>query len=230
LQDKARIPIEDFARNRSIIDMSVELSRVINRKIPSLSTFLKYSNYIEALFWEKKGRPIPPPHVYKQKTVKQYARLFSIITFIETGTYRGEMVEAIKTTFDRIYSIELDSTLYETAKQRFSKSRSITIIKGDSGRVLPELLRSIKSPCLFWLDAHYSSGITARGELETPIMKELQCILNHPIKQHVILIDDARLFVGQNDYPTIEELKRFVFNINPNLVIRIENNIIRVHP
>lgn len=211
--------------------MSFELSRIIYRKIPSLSTFVKYLNYIEALLWEKKGRPTPPPHVYKQKTVKQYAKLFSIMTFIETGTYLGEMVEATKTTFDRIYSIELDSFLYETAKQRFSKSRSITIIKGDSGRVLPKLLKSIKSPCLFWLDAHYSSGaITARGELETPIMKELQCILNHSIKKHVILIDDACCFVGQNDYPTIEELKRFVFNINPNLVIRIENNIIRVHP
>ena len=210
--------------------MSVELSRIINRKIPSLSTLAKYSNYIEVLVWEKKGRPIPPPHVYKQKTVKQYAKLFSIMTFIESGTYRGEMVEAVKTTFDRIYSIELDSALYETAKRRFSKSKSITIIKGDSGRVLPKLLKSIKSPCLFWLDAHYSSGITARGELETPIMKELQCILNHSIKKHVTLIDDASCFVGQNDYPTIEELERFVFNINPNLVIKIENNIIRVHP
>jgi hypothetical protein len=210
--------------------MSGELSRIISRKIPSLSTSVKYSNYIEALHWEKKGRPIPPPHEYKQKIVKQYAKLFSIKTLIETGTYRGEMVEAIKTTFDRIYSIELDSTLYETAKQRFSKSRNITIIEGDSGRVLPKLLKSIKSPCLFWLDAHYSSGITARGDLDTPIMKELHCILNHSIKKHVMLIDDACCFVGQNGYPTIGQLKKFVFNINPNLLIRIENNIIRVHP
>jgi hypothetical protein len=211
--------------------MSVGLSRIIRHKIPSLSTFVKYLNYVDAFLWEKKGRPIPPPAEYNQKTVKQYAKLFSIMTFIETGTYLGEMVEATKKTFDRIYSIELDSNLYETAKQRFSKSESITIIEGDSGRVLPELLKSIKSPCLFWLDAHYCSGAsTAGGELITPIMKELECILNHSIKNHVILIDDANLFVGKNDFPTIEELERFVFNINPNLVIRIENNIIRVHP
>jgi hypothetical protein len=162
--------------------------------------------------------------------VKQYAKLFAIMTFIETGTYLGEMVEAIRKTFDRIFSIELDSALYETAKERFSESGNISIIKGDSSRVLPELLKSIKSPCLFWLDAHYSSGMTVRGELETPVMKELQCILNHSINKHVILIDDARCFVGQNDYPTIEELKRFVSSINPDLVITIENDIIRVHP
>jgi hypothetical protein len=211
--------------------MSVALSRIIYRRIPSLSTFVKCLNYIDTLLWEKKGRPIPSPQANNQKTVKQYAKLFSIMTLIETGTYLGEMVEASKKTFDRIYSIELDSNLYEIAKQRFSKSRSIAIIKGDSGRVLPELLKSIESPCLFWLDAHYCSGAsTSGGELITPIMKELECILNHSIKKHVILIDDARLFVGKDDYPTIEELERFILHINPNLVIRIENDIIRVHP
>jgi hypothetical protein len=141
------------------------------------------------------------------------------------------MVEATKKTFDRIYSIELDENLYETARHRFSESRSITIVKGDSGRVLPELLKIIESPCLFWLDAHYcSGGATSGGELVTPIMKELECILNHSIKNHVILIDDASLFVGKDDYPTIEELERFILDINPKLVIRVENNIVRVHP
>ena len=134
--EQREVHVEDFA------------SRIINRKFPSLLTLVKYSgNFLEVLNWEKKGRPIPPPHTYKEKSVKQYAKLFSITTFIETGTFRGAMVEAVKTTFDRVYSIELDNTLYETAKQRFSKSRSVTIIKGDSSRVLPKLLKNIKSPC-----------------------------------------------------------------------------------
>jgi len=183
----------------------------------------------ELLCWKKKGRPLPPPHLYKQRTVKEYAKVFSIMTFIETGTYEGAMVEATKTIFNKIYSIELDMTLYKNAKQRFSRFKNITIIQGDSRKVLPKLLKSIESPCLFWLDAHYSGGITAKGELETPIIQELQCILNHPIKKHVILIDDARYFVGQNDYPTTEELKKFVLTINPNLVFEIENDIIRIH-
>jgi hypothetical protein len=183
----------------------------------------------ELFCWEKKGRPLPPPHLYKQKTVKEYAKAFSITTFIETGTYKGDMIEATKKIFNKIYSIELNMALYKSARQMFSRFKNVTIIRGDSGEVLPELLKTIKSPCLFWLDAHYSGGVTAKGELETPIMQELQHILNHSIKKHVILIDDARCFVGQNDYPTIEELKKSVSSINPNLVFRIGNDIIRIH-
>ena len=229
---KAKIHVEDLVRNKSIINearaMSFALSRIIYPENPS-SALVRFLNYVDTLFWEKKGNPAPPPHAYKQTTVKQYAKLFSTTTFVETGTYRGDMVEATKKTFDKIYSIELDANLHAAAKQRFSRHRNITIIKGDSGKELPKLLESIKSPCLFWLDSHFSSGVTARGDLETPIMKELRCILNHAIKNHVILIDDASYFAGQKDYPTIEELKRSVLNANPNLVVRTENNIIRIH-
>jgi len=184
----------------------------------------------ELLLWEKEGRPIPPPHLYKQRTVKEYAGVFSLPTFIETGTYEGDMVSATKRIFDKIYSIEIDEKLCNKARQRFSKLKSIRIIHGDSGKVLPKLIKEIDKPCLFWLDAHYSGGITSKGDLETPIVQELECILNHPIKRHVTLIDDARCFTGQNDYPTMEELKKFVHEKNPNLVFRIENDIIRIYP
>ena len=76
---------------------------------------------MDAIRWYKKGRPFPPPAIYKQETVKQYAKRFSISTFIETGTNIGEMVEATKTIFDRIYSIELDTNLYKTAKKKVLK-------------------------------------------------------------------------------------------------------------
>jgi hypothetical protein len=191
---------------------------------------MKYSDSLEILLWEKKGYPIPPPHVYKERVVKQYAKLLSITTFIETGTYSGEMVKANKKFFNRIYSIELDNALFVAAKQKFSKHKNISIIKGDSGAVLPELLKKISSPCLFWLDAHYSFGITARGDEDTPILKEVKCTLTHPMSTQVILIDDAHCFVGQDGYPTIEELKKFVSRINSNMTMKIEDNIIRIIP
>jgi hypothetical protein len=230
---KAMTYIADLARNRRTLDVTVELSRFsksINRRVPSLTKLMKYSEYMELLLWAKKGRPVPPPHEYKEKIVKDYAKFFSITSFIETGTYRGDMVEANKTVFDRIYSIELDDALFVAAKQKFSKYKNISIIKGDSGIVLPQLLKSVESPSLFWLDAHYSSGITAKGEEDTPILKELKCIFNHPVTTHVILIDDAHCFTGQNGYPTIEELKEFVFKINPRIAVKVENNIIRIVP
>ena len=53
----------------------------------------------------------------------------------------------------------------------------VYILQGDSTHVLSAILGKISQPCLFWLDAHCSGGQTARGELETPIMWELSCIL-----------------------------------------------------
>jgi hypothetical protein len=119
------------------------------------------------------------------------------------------MIEAVKNIFDEIYSIELDTTFYEYAKNRFANEKHITIINGDSGQILGEVLAPITTPCLFWLDAHCSGfAISTRGKLETAIRGELRCIFGHPIAtQHVILIDDARCFTGKHDYPSIDNLR-----------------------
>lgn len=179
--------------------------------------------------WDKRGRPVPPPDLVKQKTVKEYARKFSIDTLIETGTYLGDMVDAVKDTFGMIFSIELDEALYERAKKRFSKFDHISIVQGDSGEVLPVILADIKQPCLFWLDGHYSGGDTAKGSQETPILQELHYILTHDVEGHVILIDDARLFTGQNGYPTIGEIRALISKEHPDWRFEIEHDIIRIH-
>jgi hypothetical protein len=177
--------------------------------------------------WERQGRPIPPPAPVKQAIVKHYAEQFSIRSFVETGTLWGDMVYANKNIFQKIFSIELDQSLYERAKNRFSNDAHISILQGDSGEVIAKVLDKIDEPCLFWLDGHYSGGITAKGKLETPIVQELNDILNHSIQEHVILIDDARHFVGQNDYPTIEELKQLILKHNPGWVFEVKHDVIR---
>lgn len=180
--------------------------------------------------WERQGEPVPPPHLIKQQIIREHARRFGLKTLIETGTYLGEMVEAMSRVFQRIYSIELDPTLFAQARDKFQKHRHITILQGDSGEVLPEVLAQVIEPSLLWLDSHYSGGNTAKGKLETPIMDELQHVLNHPLRGHVILIDDARCFNGQNDYPTLEELETFVRNHRPDMSFRVEHDVIRICP
>jgi hypothetical protein len=100
---------------------------------------------------------------------------------------------------------------------------------GNSSKVLPKIIKEIEEPCLFWLDAHYSEGITVKGDKETPIMEELNHIFSHSIKDHVILIDDARCFTGINDYPSIEELKHFVLNKFPKHRFNVKDDIIRIY-
>ncbi|TAN58436.1 hypothetical protein EPN15_00980 [Patescibacteria group bacterium] len=183
----------------------------------------------ELILWDKNEKPVQPPHLIKRDIVREYAKKFNLNIFIETGTYLGEMIGAMRRIFKEIYSIELDPVLCDRAKKKFAKSRHINIYCGDSGIVLPQILSKQTTPCLFWLDAHYSAGITAKGELETPIIKELNQILDHPVKEHVILIDDARCFTGENDYPTIEGVTQLVSSKRSDLVTHVENDIIRIH-
>ncbi|PYT09203.1 MAG: hypothetical protein DMF60_03045 [Acidobacteria bacterium] len=180
--------------------------------------------------WEHCGRLVPPPDALKQRTVRQYGERFSLKSFVETGTFLGDMVDAVRGGFKTIYSIELDSALFEKAKTRFSTNKNIALFRGDSGDLLPQILRDLREPSLFWLDAHYSCGFTARGDLDTPILAELASILQHDIPGHVILVDDARCFNGEHDYPTIERLREFVLGRRPELAMKVEDDIIRIHP
>jgi len=183
----------------------------------------------DRLFWIIKGRPIPPPHVVKQWIVKKYADRFNIRIMIETGTYYGDMVDSMRNHFASIHSIEVSEPLYQNAVKKFVGHNHICLYYGDSGYILPKILSNIKEPALFWLDAHYSGGETGRGDLDTPIMKELQYIFSHPIKNHVILIDDARSFTGQNGYPTLSQLREFVGEKYSNSIFDVKDDIIRIH-
>ena len=142
-------------------------------------------------------------HNYKKAIVDLYGKGFN--TLIETGTYYGEMVQANIDKFDRIISIELSQKLYTKAVQKFKSHKNVELYLGDSADLLPQILKSLKEPAVFWLDGHYSGGVTVKGKKETPIREELYHILKHPLR-HVILIDDARCF-GKGDYPTLEEIQ-----------------------
>jgi len=47
------------------------------------------------------------------------------------------------------------------------------------------------------------------------------------IKNHILLIDDARCFVGENSYPTIEELRAYVLKYNNLYKMTVDCDIIR---
>jgi hypothetical protein len=178
--------------------------------------------------WTLAGQPVPPTHGLKHHVLKQHALEFQLDTLIETGTFLGNMIASTASLFKHIYSIELDEELYNSAKTRFARVPHITLLHGDSAQLLPAVLASISHPCLFWLDAHYSGGITAKGAVETPILSELACILSHRLHNHVVLIDDAREFTGAHDYPTLTAVRDLVAQHRPQSVIRVQHDIIRI--
>ena len=179
--------------------------------------------------WERQGKPVPPPHVVKQRTVHTVADRFGLKVMVETGTYYGDMVEAMKRRFSRIYSIELSRELSERAAKRFRGDRHVTIIQGDSGAELGKLVRSIDQPALFYLDGHYSGGITAQGAKWTPIYEELSHIFAHD-PRHVIVIDDARCFGRDPDYPSLQDLRDFIRSKRPGAEVEVADDSIRITP
>ncbi len=180
--------------------------------------------------WQKTEGSGPMPNYGKQQEVIAYLKKFGIRTFIETGTYKGKMVYAVMPYVDDIYSIELDPVYCRRAQEKFAGYTNIHIIEGQSGEVLPQIMADIQTPCLFWLDAHYSGGMTAKGPKDSPIMQEMECILSHPnADRHVILIDDARCFTGSNGYPDVNQFKQDIATQYPHLSFDVVNDIIRIH-
>ncbi len=181
------------------------------------------------LEWIEAGKPLPPPHTIKQEILRSYAGKFSLPVMVETGTFKGDMVFALKEAFEKIYSIELGQKLFEDARERFAANKHVTILQGDSGEVLEKVLKEINAPTLFWLDGHYSSGETARGALDTPIVQELTHISRHSLREkHVVLVDDARCFIGKKNYPTIPALQELSASLGFSK-FSVDDDIIRIH-
>lgn len=177
--------------------------------------------------WKNNGSPAPPPHYLKQQIIKYYQSKYNIKTFIETGTSYGDMIEAQKKTFDRLYSIELGKDLWKKAVKRFRQDANVTILQGDSGKVLETVTSDLNEPAIFWLDGHYSGGITARGEKECPILEEVNAVFRFKNIDHILLVDDASSFDGQHDYPTIDELTTHIKTKNNKYEVTIKDDIVR---
>src|SRR4051794_17619818 len=98
--------------------MSIENDEWMN-----LRSVLEQSDSISAIrktyIWVALDKPLPPPSAYKQELIKRFAEEYQLETFVETGTYLGQMVEATQGFFESIHSIELSDELYSNARAKF---------------------------------------------------------------------------------------------------------------
>lgn len=169
--------------------------------------------------------------------------------FVETGTWRGDAIQlAMDAGHKEIRSIDIDSSCTDFCISRFNMHgkrrvvkmteegiRTIRLYVGDSAFCLSHMIADIREPITFWLDSHWQmlEG-TGCGENPFPLLKELEQIAAHPIKEHTILIDDMLIMqdniVGYNEHSIIGMLheinKYYMFERLPNPVI---NNILVAH-
>ena len=213
------IPVK---RLRNLVRESLISIRNIELLYDKINDILDYIYKVDIILCQSPSTPF-----YNRNQIVKYGIENDCKICVETGTFLGDTAYLCSNYFDKFYTIELDDNLYKNAVKRFENNNKVICLKGDSGIVLKDLLKDIKEKTLFWLDGHYSDGITARGEKDTPIMEELSDILDHPIKNHVILIDDARCF-GEGDYPEINKIEEFIRQYRPNCDFKVKNDIIRI--
>jgi glycosyltransferase involved in cell wall biosynthesis len=213
---------------RTFMGLKKICRKIVYSQKPLRTIYLSQRNKKIIDDWKNKGKPLPAPPVIKQEIVLNFLKKRHPKIFVETGTFLGDMVEATRYDFKHIYSIELSKDLCTAVKVRFMGAKNITILNGDSSKTLMKLMPDLREPCVFWLDAHYSEGITARGEKETPIAEELEVISHHSCREKdIILIDDAREF-GKGDYPPIIWIKEWSEKQGFN-TFEVDFDIIRIY-
>lgn len=154
--------------------------------------------------WKKRRYAAPSPGYIKVQVLLRNA--VSDATWVETGTYLGDTTAVLSRHARQVYSIEPAPALFEQAVRRFRSTANVRILPGTSEQQLPQLLPTLSGDINFWLDGHYSAGMTYQGSVDTPIVAELACIESHfpRYRNVVVLIDDVRCFD-----PSIEEFAQY---------------------
>lgn len=158
--------------------------------------------------------------------MREYGEKFELKTLVETGTYYGEMVAAMKGHFERIYSIEFVPELAERATRKFASYPHLRIFCGDSRVVMPEALALLTGPALFWLDAGYYGWVGKQGDQQR-LSAELEMILSHSYP-HVILLDDARGLTGRDGIPSVDDVRTYFESKFPQRMVEVKFDIMRI--
>lgn len=154
---------------------------------------------------------------------------------VETGFLRGDGVrKALAMGFEKVYSIELRKRCCEFGHKKFAQqiaNGKVYIIHGKSEEMLAKIIKNIQEPITFFLDAHLGPNHLEKGEaydMWCPLYHELKAIAQHPIKNHIILIDDVDRIVEDHKWTNeveVSEIERLVREINSDYnITRIAND------
>ncbi len=184
----------------------------------------------ESALWAKSGWRTPPLFPIRRAMLLSEAIKIEAKVFVETGTFLGDTSWHFRNTFKHIHTIEVEPKLADLARDRFSSVPTVTCHEGDSSLLLAAICREIISPCLFFLDGHYSGGVTGLSEKECPVIEELDAIFAHMKVPFTVVIDDARLFGTHESYPDLNQIQEWLLRNGSTHRLRVENDALIVSP
>ncbi len=152
----------------------------------------------------------------KSEIVVEYAQKYNLDTLVETGTYHGDMLMEVHEYFKKIYTVEIKQENYDFAVDALDHAgvKNVSFYLGDSVQILPDILSELKSPALFWLDAHWYGN--------TPLRQELNLFQNHREAGHILLIDDVREFILYAI--TVSDIQKMF----PNKTVENKDDVLRI--
>lgn len=164
------------------------------------------------LDWKSRGFAAPAPQAVKLQVLLRNS--LPNTTWVETGTYLGDTCEFLSRIATRVYSTEPGPELYTKAKARFQQVAHVSIHNEISETFLPSLLPTLSGNVCFWLDGHYSAGVTFAGPNDTPLREELKAIEDNlrNFENVSCLVDDIRYCGKRHEYglyPSLSELVAF---------------------
>lgn len=126
---------------------------------------------------------------------------------IETGSWMGSSSCAQFADRARVILIDAQESNIELLGKR---EPPLELWMGDSAILLPRVLRFVREPALFWLDAHWM-GFEDEPASGAPLIAELEAIAawEHG-PQSVVLIDDVRMLGSGPGWPSLEEIASVV--------------------
>jgi hypothetical protein len=178
--------------------------------------------------WRKNGFVVPLPNLLKRSIILREALAHQANTLVETGTFLGDTPWFLRKKIAKIYTIEVHQPLADLAKRRFRSWSNIEVLNGDSGTQLALVVPKLKGNVLFWLDGHYSEGITGKSFEDCPVIREFDAITQHCSANWLILIDDARDFGSDPAYPTTDQLKAYFTAKGLKVELTVANDIIKI--
>ncbi len=158
---------------------------------------------------------------------------------IETGCWMGDGVDrAFQSGFEKVYTCDINPELIFNVKEKFSDKNLIAEVE-ESQNFIEKSLSEINEKVVIFLDAHFMpiqenrpdlgfGEITVKDGVDPcPLMKELEIIKNHHIKDHVILIDDFQCFdTWMFDYLQFDDILDYIKTINPQYKYQLIENVL----
>jgi hypothetical protein len=137
---------------------------------------------------------------------------FGHAVFVETGTNQAASAAWAAQHFRHVWTIEGEARFVEAARRKLADKHNIDFILGDSRTCLRPILDDCSQPAIVWLDAHWCGTGTFGDGAECPVLDELREV-NESHPDHIVLVDDARLFIAPvpiphkpEHWPSLKEL------------------------